>query len=140
MMSTLTIELPQRLATELDNRQVSTHNLQTFVVEAVKQWLETGAISPTQLEIFLHPLFKDDEAAIGALPDQQLLALCDLQWSASQQAILSDLLTRQREGQLEDEGLKHLDRLMARYDRDLLHKAQAISVAVKRGLRSPISQ
>lgn len=137
---TLTIELPQQLSTELQSRQLSPTLVETFVIEAVQRWLDIGATDPTQLEMIFHPAIEDDETLIESLSDQQVLALCDLQWSPQQQAVLNNLLERNGEGQLGEADQQRLDTLMAQYDRDSLHKAHALTVAVKRGLRLPLNQ
>lgn len=51
-----------------------------------------------------------------------------------QQARLTDLLARQREGTLTTEERGQLDTLMGVYRRGMVRKAQALKVAVDRGL------
>ena len=74
------------------------------------------------------------------LPDDKVLALCDLQMDAAEQAELSRLLFENREGTLDDWGRARLDELMQVYRRGLVRKARALKVAVQRGLRPPLSQ
>jgi hypothetical protein len=69
------------------------------------------------------------------LPDDQVLALRDLQMNAEQQVAMSDLLTRQREGALTSTERAQLDALMSAYRRGMVRKAQALKVAVDRGLQ-----
>jgi hypothetical protein len=73
------------------------------------------------------------------LPDDQVLALCDLQLEPVQQAELSQLLARNREGALSSTEISRLDALMQIYRRGLVRKAQAFNVAVQRGLRPLLS-
>jgi len=76
---------------------------------------------------------------VESLPDDQVLALCDLQISGEQQEELSDLLARSREGQLNKAEHERLEELMLVYRRGLVRKAQALKVAVERGLRPPLN-
>ena len=82
-----------------------------------------------------------DRAATGmpveSLPDDQVLALCDLRMSETQQAELSELLARQREGMLDHDERARLAALMESYRRGMVRKARALQVAVARGLRPP---
>jgi hypothetical protein len=56
----------------------------------------------------------------------------------AQQAELSDLLARQREGRLPNSECGQLDTLMDSYRRGMARKAQAIKVAVERCLQPPL--
>lgn len=58
--------------------------------------------------------------------------------SADEQAELSGLLVRQREGALDANGRDRLDQLMQSYRRGMILKARAIKVAVERGLQPPL--
>ena len=73
------------------------------------------------------------------LSDDEALALSEMTFSEEQDAALSDLLARQRENQLDSKGRRQLSELMRIYERGLLRKAQALQVAVERGLREPLS-
>jgi hypothetical protein len=79
------------------------------------------------------------EPPIESLPDDQILALCDSQMSADQQEELSGLLIDNREGKLSEAERGRLDELMQIYRRGLVRKAQALKVAVERGLRPPLN-
>jgi hypothetical protein len=74
------------------------------------------------------------EPPVQDLSDEEVLALTTLNFSESEQERFSQLLHRHREGLLDSEGRKDLDRLMRVYERGLLRKAQALEAAVKRGL------
>ena len=78
------------------------------------------------------------EMPVETLSDEEILALADLQLTAEQQEALSDLLIRNRESALNAEGRRRLDELMSLYEQGLLRKAQALRVAVQRGLREPL--
>src|SRR5690348_15726931 len=79
------------------------------------------------------------DVPISLLPDDKVLALCDLRMSDEQQEELSDLLGRQREGTLDSTGRTRLDTLMALYRGGMVRKAAALKVAVERGLRPPLA-
>ena len=78
------------------------------------------------------------ELPVDELPDQEVLALTELQLAPEQQAALSELLMQNREGALNDEGQHRLDEMMRIYEHGLLRKAWALRVAVQRGLREPL--
>ena len=75
---------------------------------------------------------------LESLPDDQILALCDLEMSKQEQQELSSLLAGQREGMLKDGERHRLEELMAIYRRGMVQKAQALKVTVERGLRPPL--
>jgi hypothetical protein len=76
---------------------------------------------------------------VDNLPDEEVLILCDMQMSAEDQAELSQLLDLQREGQLDSFNRTRLDSLMDTYRRGIVRKAEALRVAVQRGLRPALS-
>jgi hypothetical protein len=76
---------------------------------------------------------------VEELPDTEVLALRDLQMSDEEQAELSALLMRQREGALSDDERSRLEALMRSYRQGMVRKAWALKVAVDRGLQPPLS-
>jgi hypothetical protein len=62
-----------------------------------------------------------------------------MQMDVGQQEELGDLLARHREGLLSGAERARLDELMQTYRRGLVRKAQALKVAVERGLRPPLN-
>ncbi|MCA2682736.1 MAG: hypothetical protein IM504_19710 [Microcystis sp. M038S2] len=121
MTETVTLELPEALAQQAKQIAALTHRrLEEILVE----WIDY-AIS---------------ELSIESLPDNQILALCDLQMEAEQQELFSSLLAQNQEGELNEAGVNQLDTLMQVYRRGLVHKARALKVAVERGLRPPLSE
>jgi len=80
-----------------------------------------------------------NDIPVECLSDDEVLALSEMKLSDDQDETLSDLLARQREGQLDSEGRRQLSELMRVYESGLLRKAQALRVAVERGLREPLS-
>jgi plasmid stability protein len=116
----VTLELPDELAMRARALATRTHRrLEDVLVD----WLDRAAIEPP----------------VESLPDAELLALCDIELSPQQQAELDELLAHNREGQLDEKGRAQLDSLMQVYRRGLVRKAEAIKVAVERGLRPPLT-
>ncbi|MCG6138944.1 MAG: hypothetical protein MET45_30915 [Nostoc sp. LLA-1] len=64
--------------------------------------------------------------------------MCDIQIESPQQEVFSDLLSRHREGELNDVEVRQLDELMQVYRSGLVSKAKALKVAVERGLKPPL--
>ena len=81
----------------------------------------------------------DAEGALELLPAEELLAVCDSEPDPAQQEELSELLERNREGALLAGDRGRLDELMRSYRAGLVRKAQALKVAVSRGLRPRLS-
>lgn len=73
-----------------------------------------------------------------SLSDEEVLALCDAQLPETEQEQLSELLRRQREAALLPADRSRLDELMGNYRRGLVRKAEALRVAVARGLCPPL--
>lgn len=121
MGETVTIRVSERVTRSATHLAVQTDRR---VEDVLAEWLDWAAV----------------EFPVEFLPDDQVLALCDLQMDAAEQAELSRLLFENREGTLDDWGRARLDVLMQVYRRGLVRKARALKVAVQRGLRPPLSQ
>lgn len=119
MSTVVTLELPSDL---VERAQRIAHQTRRSVEEVLLDWLGRGAT----------------ETPVELLTDEQVLALRDAQMSADEQAELGELLARQREGALDLEERDRLDTLMRSYRRGMILKAQAIKVAVERGLQPPL--
>jgi len=115
MTEKVTVELPEELVRQV---QTTAERTQQSFDEVLAQWIRIGGGEPV-LEL---------------LGDEELLAVCDGQWEASAQDELSDLLERNQEGALEDVERRRLDDLMRTYRAGLVRKAQALKIAVDRGL------
>ena len=116
MSETITLQLPETLAQQAKNIAALTHRqLEDVLIDSIRY-----AVADLPVE---------------SLPDEQVLALCDLEMETTQQETLSDLLARNREGQLNETEVSELDALMQVYRRGLVRKAKALKVAVSRGLR-----
>jgi hypothetical protein len=77
--------------------------------------------------------------AVTNLPDEEVLALADSKMPLDLQEELSELLALQRESEIDEAGRKRLDELMEFYGRSMVRKAEALRVAVERGLIPPLS-
>ena len=120
MSEILMLEIPEELARQA--RQFAAAR-QCRLEDAVVDWITQAVAEPD----------------VESLPDHELLALCDLQLDDSQQAELSELLARQREGAASDADQHRLDQILAAYRQGMVTKARAWRTAVSRGLRSPLS-
>jgi len=78
------------------------------------------------------------ERPVEELPDEEVLALTEMRLTDEQEGALSDLLERNREGDLDADGRRRLEEMMRLYERGLLRKSQALRVAAERGLRGPL--
>lgn len=119
MSDTVILELPHELA---ESARAIAERTNRRVEEVLLEWLDRAVA----------------DVPIPLLPDDNVLALCDPRMSDEQQEELSDLLSRQREGTLDSTGRAQLDTLMALYRSGMVRKAEALKVAVERGLRPPL--
>jgi predicted transcriptional regulator len=112
MSETVTLEVPDELARRVRALATATHRR---FEEVVVDWLRRAA----------------EEPPVEALPDGELLALCDATLNADDQEALSRLLAGHREGLLTDPEKASLDALMDTYRRGLyaFHKRAAPSGA-----------
>jgi hypothetical protein len=81
-----------------------------------------------------------NEPPVDMLPDEQVLALSYDYLPDQQQNELSDLLAGNQASPLDADSKARLDELMKIYRRGLVRKAQAMRVAVERGLRPPLNE
>jgi predicted transcriptional regulator len=121
MSESVTVQLPDELARQM--RAVANRTRRPLE-EVLLEWLRRAAA----------------DTPVDALPDEQVLALTDMQMDEREQDELSALLARQREGDLDANGRSRLDALMRRYRTDMTRKAQAMAVAVERGLRPALGE
>ncbi len=119
MSEQITLQVSDRVVNQAAQIAAQT---QRRVEEVLESWLEWAST----------------EMPVEALPDKEVLALTELQLTDEQQAVLSDLLAKNQDGTLDAEGRRQLDTLMRVYEHGLLRKAQALRVAVQRGLREPL--
>lgn len=119
MCEQITLQVPNRVMRQAAYKALQN---QRRVEEILTEWLERAIT----------------EIPVEELPDGEVLALTELQLTPKQQATLSELLLHNREGTLDTDGRRELDELMHFYEHGLLRKAQALRVAVQRGLREPL--
>jgi dsDNA-binding SOS-regulon protein len=112
----VTVELPEELAERA--RAAAARTSRPFE-EMLVEWIDRAAA----------------DNALDAMPDAEVLSLCDSRLNDEQQEELSSLLVHNREGLLQPQDRRRLDELMQIYRRGLVRKAQALNVAVSRGLR-----
>ena len=120
MNTLVTLEIPEDLAREA--QAVAERTGRRFE-DVLTEWLNRLA----------------DDLPVESLSDERLLELCNLQLSEEQQGELSDLLARNRETQLQDQERENLERLMNLYRKGMVRKAEALKVAVQRGLIPPLT-
>ena len=104
MSEIVTLEIPDALAQSARAVAEQTHRR---VEDVLIEWLDRAA---TELPVEL-------------LPDDQVLALRDMQMDDAQQAELSELLARQREGVLTNAERGQLETLMGIYRRGMVQGA-----------------
>lgn len=119
MNEVVTIELPEQL---VRNVRAIASRTQRRLEDVLVEWIDQAAA----------------ELPIDSLPDDQILVLCEMQLPDVQQTELSNLLALNREGQLSLDEREALDKHMQLYRRGLVRKAQALKVAVERGLKEPL--
>lgn len=71
---------------------------------------------------------------LDSLPDNRVLELSSAHMPEAQQRELSELLALNRENALDEHGRVRLDELMHVYRQGLKRKAEALQIAVRRGL------
>lgn len=120
MSQVVTLAIPDRTARSAnDIAQRTRRSLEDVLIE----WIDQAAA----------------EIPINYLPDAQILALCNSELDVELQQELSQLLADSREGMLNSASQERLDALMQLYRRGLVRKAEAVQIAVKRGLLQPLN-
>jgi hypothetical protein len=120
MAEIVTLELPETLAQRAKEIAVLTNRR---FEDVLLEWIDRAST----------------ELPVESLPDDWVLALCDMQMEPEQQEALSNFLDRNREGQLNDGEGNQLDELMQVYRSGLVRKARALKVAVDRGLKPALN-
>ena len=115
MTEKVTIELPEDVARQV--RTVAAHTQRSFE-DVLLEWIRRIGAEP----------------ALESLPDAELLAQCGAEPDEAEQDGLGALLERNQDGLLSPAERGRLDELMRRYRAGLVRKAQALKVAVSRGL------
>lgn len=103
-------------------KAVATRNKRR-IEEVLSEWLEKVS----------------SEVAVEKLSDSEVLALTELQISPTQQKLMDEFQEKNGEGALTNDERRQFDVLMEIYEDALLRKAQALRVAVERGLIAPLA-
>ncbi len=103
-------------------KAVATRNKRR-IEEVLSEWLEKVS----------------SEVAVKKLSDSEVLALTELQMSPTQQKLMDEFQEKNGEGALTNDERRQFDALMEIYEDALLRKAQALRVAVERGLIAPLA-
>jgi hypothetical protein len=115
MSQVITIDLPTNVAERAQAVATRTHRR---VEDVLLEWLGRAAT----------------EIPLAWLPDAEILALAHLQLPQAQQTELSQLLQTQREGALSLTDHERLEALLQEYRAGMLRKAEALKIAVERGI------
>ena len=75
---------------------------------------------------------------VESLSNEEILHLCDMQMTDTDQEARSLLLAQNREDQLSETERQQLNDLMTEYRRGLVRKAKVWKEAVTRGLKAPL--
>ncbi len=119
-MNSITLQIPHNLATKA--RSVATQTKRP-VEEVLVEWLNNAS----------------ERLPLNMLGDDHIITLTKLEMDIDQQKQLSKLLAKKREDQLSQVEKQILDALMNTYRQGLVQKAEALKIAVERGLVSPLS-
>ncbi len=119
MSQQFTLKVSDRV---VNNAQYAAAHGSRDIEEILSSWLEKLA----------------GELPVDELPDDEVLKLTRLRLSGEQEKKMNELLLLNQENALSDQKGRELDELMRIYERGLLRKAQALRVAVQRGLREPL--
>jgi polyphosphate kinase len=108
--------------------------------EVVRQAATVASQSKRRLEDVLAEWLESvvSDLPVESLSDNDVIRLSELQLPEEQQSELSELLSRNSENSLGEQDRRRLDELMRVYEHGLLRKAQALRVAVQRGLLEPL--
>jgi hypothetical protein len=129
MSTQITITLPDEVYQRAERfARLANRDIASVLVDTIQL-----SIPPIRADIL-------DLEPISDLPDDQVLALTELQMEADQDVRLSELLDRQQAALLAEDERLELQALMQIYQEGLLRKATALSEAVKRGLKEPLNQ
>ena len=120
MSHIITIDLPSDVAERAQVVAMQTHRR---VEDVLLEWLGRAAT----------------EIPVEWLPNSEILALANAQLSKTKQSALSQLLAAQREGTLSPEERGRLDVLLHEYRTGMVRKAEALKVAVERGIYPSLS-
>jgi predicted DNA-binding protein len=132
MTTQITLNLPDEIYQKAKHfAQLTNRNIADVLTQVI-----TLSLSPISSQSV--PINNLEVTSIASLPDEEVIALTDLQMEPEQDQRLSELLYNQQAGTLTNTEHSELVALMQVYQEKLLLKAQALREAVQRGLREPI--
>lgn len=132
MATQITLDLPDEVYKKAEHfAQLTNRNVADILTQVI-----TLSLSPISSQSA--PNDKLEIASFASLPDEEVIALTELQMESEQDQRLSELLYNQQAGTLANTDHSELLALMQVYQEKLLLKAQALREAVQRGLREPL--
>jgi hypothetical protein len=126
MSTQITLDLPDE----------TLRRAQTYAAYAERDLSEI--ISAALASSLPSPEIIDELRAISKLPDDEIVALTELQMEPDADHRLSALLERQQAGRLTEMERAELAALMRDYEIGLLRQSHGLVEAVRRGLRPPL--
>ena len=122
-----------------------TLTLSNELYERAKRWAtitqrEVSETLTDALTIVLTPVYTAPglEKPVASLSDEEVLVLAGAQMEPAQGRRLSELLEKQREGELTEGERSTLLALMQVYNQLWIRQSEALAEAVRRGLRKPL--
>lgn len=132
MMATRTIEVPEELYTQLEQRAAAaSQSVSSVVIEALASSL------PPAPEPDLPQSIQDELAALERLSDEALWAIARSSMNTDSLALFDLLRDRKEDGALTPEGQRWLTRLTQEADALALRKAHAFILLKRRGHQLP---
>lgn len=132
METQITLNLPSSVYDKAKHfAQLTNRDIADVLTQAIT--LSLLPIAPKEA-----PTTNLENLSINSLPDEEVIALTELQMAPEQDQRLSELLYNQQAGTLKDGEHSELLALMQVYQENLLLKANALREAVVRGLREPL--
>ena len=127
MTRQVTIDLPEDIYQRAERfARLVNRDLSSVLAETV-----VSSLPPIREEM-------DSLPSISEMPDSDILDLANSSMSKSEDSLLSELLEKQREGELASGEKQELETLMQTYNEGWLRKTAALVEAVQRGLMEPL--
>jgi len=132
MTTQIILNLPDEVYKKAEHfAQLTNRAVVDILTQAIA--LSLSPVSPQSTQID-----SKETLCFSSLPDEEVIALTELQMQPEQDQRLSELLYNQQAGTLANTEHSELLALMQVYQEKLLLKAQALREAVQRGLREPL--
>ena len=132
MSTQITLNLPDEVYRRAEHfAQLTSRDVADVLTEVI-------ALSLFPINLQGVPTDSNEFQPVASLPDEEVIALTELQMEPHSDQRLSELLDKQQAGILTEAEHPELWTLMQVYQEKLLLKAQALREAVERGLRKPL--